>query len=80
MITREISKEDFHNENYPLCRRCSNYSNARSSVFGDSWTCSKGHLYIDVDDNTFDIEITGIMKINDCGEYEYGEPIVYILG
>lgn len=80
MIKRTITKEQFDNTDYPLCRNCVNYHNAYSTVFGDCWTCTKGHDSIMVDDNHWDIETSKILEIYDCGDYEEGNTTTVVLG
>ncbi len=80
MFKRTITPEQKEQGDFPMCRRCTQYENARSSVYGDAWGCAKGHCSIDVDDNDWDMEHNNNFEINDCGDYDFGEPKVYNLG
>jgi ribosomal protein L37AE/L43A len=80
MQVRQITQEQVDNEDYPECSRCTRYQNARSSVYGDCWTCVKGHCSVDVDDNSYDLEVNKDLKIHDCGDYKNGKPTICNLG
>lgn len=80
MTEKFITQEQFDNDDFPQCDRCSNYENAHSSVYGDCWTCAKGHCSVDVNDNGYNIATTGVFKIIDCGNFNFGTPINYNLG
>jgi len=80
MTIKKITQEQFDNDDYPMCRRCISYHNLASTIFGSGWDCQKGHSFVEVDDNHFDVTTTGVLEIHDCGDYEFGETTTVVIG